>query len=818
MRAGLPLFLLVLLAVNLPVSAAPTVNACPGSAAVGRFAILIQPPDLKQALPVGAVNQIQAGDWLEYSPVESSGVSPKKKAKVAVVLVSSSDSTQKHIAVLPVEPANSAVRWKVPFRVGVMGFVVGPNGISVRKVHSFVAKNPDLMPQLADYAQRTSTIDALIQTLSKYEQSSPDSSSLQSVLNSFSTQYGVTLPAIGTNQSTTQQANALLHALLPAVSSSAPLTSRQVFLRGSTDLAASVATLFFGSPVGLATGATALFETMRNSIFPRTDFQPAFVSSPDSNPVTLCGNRQDAKSGTRIAYFWVRRIWDQPAPTVKLLHGERLPIGLPAEVKVTTASVAQLTTLTRAWDWRLVDRRNAVPIPVKVSTGSSGDVLTLGLQNVTLKPGAYHLAANWDWKTLPVAGTIKAVAFPDLSPAALAASSRARLISGNGIQWVRLTGADFEFVNQVDLSSSSLPDDPAKDLVFSRPLLKSPGEQNSLDVEIDCNALLPGSYSLLVHQRNGSQQKVPLVIHPPNPELEHLPIRLNEGRAQQTVVLKGSGLDRIERITSPHAVWTLSPASGEKASPTVRKATIRLGRHVQTGEKLWANLFVAGLPQPLVIHDAIEVIGPLPKIVRVERSFAAQQNVEMFPGEIPAEEAGSFSIQTKNAGPDAKLKLDCESGKNARSEPIPVGGAGPVEFDRIRPGSFFLSFEPNSLTPSGCLLTASIDDPTTGVSAPYALGRVVLLPRIDNFTLSNKKDGPNLYVGTVRGEDLQQIAKTGWNRMEGYSILGIPTPVTGHPQEQTLKILLPWPPPSPQSPLYIWLQGETKARRTSATY
>lgn len=817
MRAGLPLLWLALISVNLPAYARVS-KACPGSTSVQRFAILLQPPNLEQALPVGEVNRIKAGDWLEYSPVESAGVAPQRKSRIAIILVSPPDASRKHIVVLRAEPAYSAVRWKVPFRVGVMGLVFGPNGLSIRRVHSFVAKNPDLMPQLADYAQQTSTVEALIQTLSQYEQSSPDSSSLQSVLNSFSTQYGVTLPAIGSGQSTTQQANALLHALLPAVSASSSLTSRKTLLRGSTDLAASVAMLFFGSPVALATGATALFEGMRSTIFPRTEFQPAFVSSADSDPLTLCSSAASANSGTRIAYFWVRRISDQSPPAVRLLRPKRLPIGVTARVKVTTASVAQLALLHRAWDWRLVNGQKDVPVPVTVSTGSSSDVLTLGLRSVPLKPGAYQLAAKWDWTPLSVAGTIKAVAFPDLATATLAAGSRARLINGNGIQWIRLTGADFEFINHVELSGTSQPDDPSKQLVFSRPLLKSPGKQESLDVEIDCDTLLPGRYSLVLRQSNGSKTKVPLVIHPPNPTLENLPLRLNEGRKDQTVVLKGSGLDRIERITSPHAVWALAPVPAGNANLTERKATITLSARAHQGERLPANLFVAGLPRPLVSPDMIEVIGPLPKIVRVRKSFAGQQNVEMFPGEIPAAEASSFSIQVKSAGPDAKLNLACERNNRAQSEPIPVSSTGPVEFDRTGPDSLYLSFDPSSLTPSGCLLVVSVDNPTTGKSAPYVLGRVVLLPRIDRFTLSEEKTGENLYVGTLTGENLQEIAKTGWNRERGYPVLGIATPVMGHLHEQTLKIVLPWPPPSPQAPLYIWLEGEKKARRTSATY
>ena len=52
----------------------------------------------------------------------------------------------------------------------------------------------------------------------------------------------------------------------------------------------------------------------------------------------------------------------------------------------------------------------------------------------------------------------------------------------------------------------------------------------------------------------------------------------------------------------------------------------------------------------------------------------------------------------------------------------------------------------------------------------------------------------------------------------GYPVQGIPTPVSGSPQEQTLKIEMPWPPPSPGAPIYIWLRGENTGRLTAIRY
>ena len=62
------------------------------------------------------------------------------------------------------------------------------------------------------------------------------------------------------------------------------------------------------------------------------------------------------------------------------------------------------------------------------------------------------------------------------------------------------------------------------------------------------------------------------------------------------------------------------------------------------------------------------------------------------------------------------------------------------------------------------------------------------------------------------------IEKTGWDPDTGYAVQSIPTPVPGSRQEQTLKIEMPWPPPSPHAPIYIWLRGENTGRLTAIRY
>jgi hypothetical protein len=143
---------------------------------------------------------------------------------------------------------------------------------------------------------------------------------------------------------------------------------------------------------------------------------------------------------------------------------------------------------------------------------------------------------------------------------------------------------------------------------------------------------------------------------------------------------------------------------------------------------------------------------------------------------------------------------------------------GGDELDLAGEGLLYLSIDPGDIGQSGCLLMATLREPASGTSDAYLLGRVVRLPRIDTFTLSGEMLGQGLYAGALTGQDLQTIEKTGWTSQNGESVPGIATPVPGTPGEQTLKIAVRWPPPSPHAPIYVWLRGETQARLTNAHY
>src|SRR5579875_4098242 len=198
---------------------------CSAGTPVIHFSLTVEPEHAGTPLPVESINQVLRGEKLKYAPSSSD---PKKtpKGKIAVILVPASHGQSDKIEILPPQPANTVEEWKVPSRASIVGVVYGPHGLDVKKVHSLVEHNQNLIPQLADYAEKAATVEALVQTLSQYEQSPPASRDLDAVLKGFSSQYGVTLPSINSSAPADQQAAQLLHAVVPALSSYNPLDDR----------------------------------------------------------------------------------------------------------------------------------------------------------------------------------------------------------------------------------------------------------------------------------------------------------------------------------------------------------------------------------------------------------------------------------------------------------------------------------------------------------------------------------------------------------------------------------------------------------------
>ena len=843
---------------------------CLGGVSVSTFRLLLLPEGKGPALPLSSVNLIRPGDRLKYEPIHIPNPI-KDKAQIAILLVPASALSsaaanagaasaglatveekggatpraeksrvkQKDLVVLEARPAKEPAQWAIPTQAAVVGVVFGPHGLDVKKVSSMVEKNQDLIPQLADYAQQTATVEALVQTLTQVEQSPTYGTDLNAALRGFSAAYGVSVSKLDTAAPTDQQAAQLLGAVMPSLSTYDPLTSeRTALLAQSTGLASSVAGLFFGTPVGLAAGGAALFENLRIMVFPDTDFHAAFTQSISSDGLALCSKDQKLKPRTRPAYLWMLRVPDVGAPTASLPETRCLPLGWKSTIKIACANPSQLKNLPRVRDWELVSAGHSAEVPVTVKLGEPDDSLELDLSKTKLPEGQYRLVAKWDWDPMEVQGDINLRPFADFSHAKLSPGSEDRLVEGTGLVRVQLTGADFEFVNKVALvpsdnaagsspASALLKDDATlkaeglpKDLSFTVPKESSAGEQTTLDLDIDTAKLPAGSYCLKLTQTNGSNHDLGLVIHPPNPALSNLPLRANLGETHQTFTLEGTGMERIEGISSDSATWTLAPVAANAQNLRERMATLKLMPKAKKGDMLDASLKVSDLRSPLKIFDAVQVVGPRPKIIGVNESSSQATDVALRQGEIAAGGPVSFSIQTENPGSNPGFELSCANQGDAK-KPLslhPGERAGTAQLDFAGEGILFLSVDPGSVGRSGCQLEAMISADETGASQPYTLGRVIRLPHIQKFVLTDQKKSGDLFLGSLTGQELQVIEKTGWDSQAGYPVQGIPVPAAGDPQNQTLQIELPWPPPSPRAPLYVWLRGESTGRITEAKY
>jgi hypothetical protein len=128
----------------------------------------------------------------------------------------------------------------------------------------------------------------------------------------------------------------------------------------------------------------------------------------------------------------------------------------------------------------------------------------------------------------------------------------------------------------------------------------------------------------------------------------------------------------------------------------------------------------------------------------------------------------------------------------------------------------FLSLDPGAVGQSGCTLTAVIEVESLGKSDAFTLGKVVRLPRIENFSMTDEKSTDGFF-GNLRGFDLETIEKTGWEARTGVSVAELPRPIPGEGAKQILRVVMPWPSPSPKAPLFVWLRGESEGRATKVT-
>jgi hypothetical protein len=727
-----------------------------------------------------------------------------------------------HIAngdsLLVMDPARAdrAHEWEIPRTMSLAAFVYGPQGLSKKKVSGFLSQDDQLVAQLADYAEKTTQTEALLQVLSD-NAASP--ASMNAALSGFSSQYGLAVQ-IDKNAPAAAQAQMLFATMNPQLATYNPLATESGAQRlGATaSVAAAAATLFFGSPIGLAAGGTAMLLDLRSIAFPGTLFRSSFAQ-PARTGVHLCGQRGTVPPHTRIAYIWAMRIPNTPNPAIRLGKADNLALGQKTNVAVETTNI-DWKYLQRAREWALEDEHGK-STPIKVLKIGNERELEIDLQKAAVPPGDYKLKGHWDWSPFYANGTLHLRALSDFKEAHIDAQSQNALLAHAGKVAVTLRGSDFEFTNKVELQKAGDEFATPETVRFKLPEGPRLGPQESMDVQIDTASLNPGNYTLLIAQQDGHSHAVPVRVLPPEPRFDNLPIQVNEGVSAQHYVLKGERLDLLAKLTVPNATIELGPPS---SGGTERDLVVRLAAHNSSGPGPGAALPVKAeltdRSAVVALPDALQITGPLPAIASSQLSLPPDMEIALRSNEFPAGYTLTAVLDVRNIDVKSELRLACAEGVGAQAG-LHIGSKDAVSsLQRLSPDQLFVSYDTSGF-PAGCTLQAWLDNGRAGRSPAFTVAHLIRLPKIVSFAplVSANPDNPvpaGLHAYEITGDSLEMIGQLGWDQSLGMDVAGLPAAIPGKGQLQSLVVNLPDPPVAGAS-LYIWLRNETSSRATNVT-
>ena len=199
--------------------------------------------------------------------------------------------------------------------------------------------------------------------------------------------------------------------------------------------------------------------------------------------------------------------------------------------------------------------------------------------------------------------------------------------------------------------------------------------------------------------------------------------------------------------------------------------------------------------------------------------------ISLLPEEFPAGYTLTALLDVKNIRPQSVLSLFCSEGVGAHPS-LHLGEQNATSsLQQLSPDQVFVS-DDTSAFPAGCTLEGQIDNGVDGKSQPVELAHLRRLPQISNFLLaaappvaaagppSSPVLAPALESYELRGLNLELIEKVGWDTNTPEAVPGLPTPIPGQGQQQSLLVNLP-DPPNPKATLYVWLRGETVPRATT---
>jgi hypothetical protein len=791
---------------------------CPAGAPLGTIELRVKSGSIPETLPLPEINHLSEGDAVLYSPVLRA--KERRAGEVSLVLVPADRSADSGgLQVMDPVRADRAHEWAIPRTMSLAAFVYGPQGLSKKKVSGFLSQDDQLVAQLADYAEKTSQTEALLQALSD-NASSP--ASMNAALSGFASQYGLAVQ-IDKNAPAAAQAQVLFSTMNPQLANYNPLAtdSNAQRLGETASVAAAAATLFLGSPIGLAAGGTAMLLELRSIAFPGTLFRSSF-SQPARVGVHLCGQRGVLPPHTRLAYIWAMRIPNTPNPEIRIGKADNLPLGQKTNVAVETGNV-DWKYLQRAREWALEDEHGK-RTPVKVLKIGNARELEIDLQKVAVPAGDYRLMAHWDWSPFYATGALHLRPLSDFKDARIDPQSQNGLLAHAGKVAVSLRGSDFEFINKVELQKAGDEFATPEAVRFKLPEGPRLGPQKTLDVQIDTAELNPGNYALLLTQADGHNHAVDVRVLPPAPRFDNLPILVNEGVSAQHYVLKGERLDLLAKLTAPNAKIELGPPD---LGGTERDVVVQLSTNMPAnmlakqapGTAVPVEAELTDRSAALSLADALQTTGPLPAIASSQLSLPPDMEIALRPNEFPAGYTLTAVLDVRNIDVKSELRLACAEGVGAQAG-LHIGSKDAVSsLQRLSSDQLFVSYDTSGF-PAGCTLQAWLDNGRAGRSQPFTVAHLIRLPKIASVTpLASLTSVENavpvgLHAYEVTGENLEMIGQLAWDQNLGVEVTGLPAAIPGKGQLEALMVNLP-DPPNPGAPLYVWLRGETSSRATT---
>jgi hypothetical protein len=782
----------------------PLLVTCPAGAPIGAVNLQVRSLTSPDPLPFQSINHLSEGDTVLYSPIERG--TQKRPGEVALVMVAAKHQAAKDFLVVSdPKPAAKPQEWKISQTVSVAAFVYGPQGLNKKKVKGFLSQDDQLIAQLADYADKTSQTESLLAALSD-NASTP--ASMNSALDGFASQYGLAVQ-IDKNAPPAAQAQTLFATMNPQLATYDPLSSSTAGRVAQTaSVATAAATLFFGSPIGLAAGGTAMLLDLRSIAFPGTQFRSSFAQQLPTTGLNLCGQRGAAPPHTRVAFIWASRVPNIPAPAIHIGEANYIPQTQKTPVPVDVPG-AQWKYLQRSRAWTLENDRGQ-KTPVTVLKLGNQQAIEIDLDKVNAAPGDYKLTGFWDWSPFQATGEIHVRPLSDFRDAKIEAASQNQLLARAGKVPVRVEDSDFEFTSKVELKKIGDEFAVAEPLRFILPKGLRAGPQDSMDVQIDTAVLDPGKYALLISQQDGQAHAVNLNILPSPPKVANLPILVNLGAATQHYVLKGARLDLLAKLETPGAKLDLGAATGGGAQRTL---DVQLKSNPQPGATAPIQAYFTDRSAALTWADALQVTGPLPVIASSKLSLPNGMGIAILQDEFPAGYTLSAMLDVKNIEPKSVLRLDCAEDVGAPAL-LRVGEQNATSsLQQVSQDQLFLSYDTTTL-PAGCTLQAIIDNGRGGLSRPFALAHIIRMPQIIVFQTGAEATAGGVRNYTLTGTNLEMIAKVGWDQNNGIDVAGLPTPIPGQGQQQSLSVNLSEP-PNPHAVLFIWLHNEKIGRATS---